>query len=59
MEHYIGIDCQTVSSETFLCIVPFSASNRLRELENQLETLEASKPSAPPALKFKVRCQTL
>ncbi|XP_042244193.1 phospholipase DDHD1 isoform X2 [Thunnus maccoyii] len=27
---------------------------RLRELENQLETLEASKPSAPPALKFKV-----
>ncbi|KAM9787991.1 phospholipase DDHD1 isoform 2-T2 [Syngnathus typhle] len=28
--------------------------NRLRELENQLLTLEASKPSAPPALKFKV-----
>ncbi|KAM6912893.1 phospholipase DDHD1 [Xenentodon cancila] len=28
--------------------------NRLRELENQLVTLEASKPSAPPALKFKV-----
>ncbi|XP_008275119.1 phospholipase DDHD1 [Stegastes partitus] len=27
---------------------------RLRELENQLITLEASKPSAPPALKFKV-----
>nr|XP_019953794.1 PREDICTED: phospholipase DDHD1-like isoform X2 [Paralichthys olivaceus] len=27
---------------------------RLRELENQLVTLEASKPSAPPALKFKV-----
>ncbi|TKS86763.1 Phospholipase DDHD1 [Collichthys lucidus] len=27
---------------------------RLRELENQLLTLEASKPSAPPALKFKV-----
>ncbi|CAK6966933.1 phospholipase DDHD1 [Scomber scombrus] len=27
---------------------------KLRELENQLETLEASKPSAPPALKFKV-----
>ncbi|KAM3595156.1 uncharacterized protein V6R79_019058 [Siganus canaliculatus] len=27
---------------------------RLRELENQLMTLEASKPSAPPALKFKV-----
>ncbi|KAM9708421.1 phospholipase DDHD1 isoform 2-T2 [Menidia menidia] len=28
--------------------------NRLRELENQVVTLEASKPSAPPALKFKV-----
>ncbi|XP_030574553.1 phospholipase DDHD1 [Archocentrus centrarchus] len=28
--------------------------NRLQELENQLATLEASKPSAPPALKFKV-----
>ncbi|KAM9842500.1 phospholipase DDHD1 [Aulostomus maculatus] len=28
--------------------------NRLRELENQLLTLEASKPSAPPALIFKV-----
>ncbi|XP_039993667.1 phospholipase DDHD1 isoform X1 [Xiphias gladius] len=28
--------------------------NRLKELENQLLTLEASKPSAPPALKFKV-----
>lgn len=28
---------------------------RLRELENQLLTLEASKPSAPPALKFKVK----
>lgn len=28
--------------------------NRLRELENQVITLEASKPSAPPALKFKV-----
>ncbi|XP_028994566.1 phospholipase DDHD1 isoform X2 [Betta splendens] len=28
--------------------------NRLRELENQLLALEASKPSAPPALKFKV-----
>ncbi|KAG7224102.1 hypothetical protein INR49_019837 [Caranx melampygus] len=28
--------------------------NRLRELENQLITLEASKPTAPPALKFKV-----
>uniref|UniRef100_UPI0037E87BAC phospholipase DDHD1 isoform X2 n=1 Tax=Semicossyphus pulcher TaxID=241346 RepID=UPI0037E87BAC len=28
--------------------------NRLRELENQLQTLEASKPSAPPALRFKV-----
>uniref|UniRef100_A0A672G9X0 Phospholipase DDHD1-like n=1 Tax=Salarias fasciatus TaxID=181472 RepID=A0A672G9X0_SALFA len=28
--------------------------NRLRELENQLVTLEASRPSAPPALKFKV-----
>lgn len=27
---------------------------RLQELENQLATLEASKPSAPPALKFKV-----
>uniref|UniRef100_A0A8D3CWR9 DDHD domain containing 1a n=1 Tax=Scophthalmus maximus TaxID=52904 RepID=A0A8D3CWR9_SCOMX len=27
---------------------------RLRELENQFLTLEASKPSAPPALKFKV-----
>ncbi|XP_035023582.2 phospholipase DDHD1 isoform X1 [Hippoglossus stenolepis] len=27
---------------------------RLRELETQLLTLEASKPSAPPALKFKV-----
>uniref|UniRef100_A0A7N6FLN6 DDHD domain-containing protein n=1 Tax=Anabas testudineus TaxID=64144 RepID=A0A7N6FLN6_ANATE len=27
---------------------------QLRELENQLLTLEASKPSAPPALKFKV-----
>nr|XP_046269848.1 phospholipase DDHD1 isoform X2 [Scatophagus argus] len=27
---------------------------RLRELENRLLTLEASKPSAPPALKFKV-----
>ncbi|XP_068195542.1 phospholipase DDHD1 isoform X2 [Antennarius striatus] len=27
---------------------------RLRQLENQLLTLEASKPSAPPALKFKV-----
>ncbi|KAM8736828.1 phospholipase DDHD1 [Acanthopagrus schlegelii] len=27
---------------------------RLRELENQLLTLEASKPLAPPALKFKV-----
>uniref|UniRef100_H3DIM5 DDHD domain containing 1 n=1 Tax=Tetraodon nigroviridis TaxID=99883 RepID=H3DIM5_TETNG len=27
---------------------------RLRELENQLLTLEASKPSTPPALKFKV-----
>uniref|UniRef100_A0A8C4EDE8 DDHD domain containing 1a n=1 Tax=Dicentrarchus labrax TaxID=13489 RepID=A0A8C4EDE8_DICLA len=27
---------------------------RLRELENQLLTLEESKPSAPPALKFKV-----
>ncbi|XP_070698592.1 phospholipase DDHD1 [Pempheris klunzingeri] len=27
---------------------------RLRELENHLLTLEASKPSAPPALKFKV-----
>ncbi|XP_077477229.1 phospholipase DDHD1 isoform X1 [Stigmatopora argus] len=27
---------------------------RLRELENQLLTLEASKPSAPPPLKFKV-----
>lgn len=27
---------------------------RMRELENQLLTLEASKPSAPPALKFKV-----
>ncbi|XP_061897400.1 phospholipase DDHD1 isoform X1 [Entelurus aequoreus] len=28
--------------------------NRLRELENQLLALESSKPSAPPALKFKV-----
>ncbi|XP_014898512.1 phospholipase DDHD1 isoform X1 [Poecilia latipinna] len=28
--------------------------NRLRELENQLVKLEASNPSAPPALKFKV-----
>ncbi|XP_041668698.1 phospholipase DDHD1 [Cheilinus undulatus] len=28
--------------------------HRLRELENQLQTLEDSKPSAPPALKFKV-----
>uniref|UniRef100_I3IYN5 DDHD domain containing 1 n=1 Tax=Oreochromis niloticus TaxID=8128 RepID=I3IYN5_ORENI len=28
--------------------------NRLQELENQLATLEAAKPSAPPALKFKV-----
>lgn len=28
--------------------------NRMRELENQLATLEASRPSAPPALKFKV-----
>ncbi|KAG7511282.1 phospholipase DDHD1-like [Solea senegalensis] len=28
--------------------------NRLRVLENQLLTLEASRPSAPPALKFKV-----
>ncbi|XP_038585086.1 phospholipase DDHD1 isoform X2 [Micropterus salmoides] len=28
--------------------------NRLQELENQLLTLEASKPLAPPALKFKV-----
>ncbi|XP_029349377.1 phospholipase DDHD1 isoform X2 [Echeneis naucrates] len=28
--------------------------NRLRELENQIVTLEASKPKAPPALKFKV-----
>ncbi|KAM9355891.1 phospholipase DDHD1 [Pholidichthys leucotaenia] len=28
--------------------------NRLQELESQLATLEASKPSAPPALKFKV-----
>uniref|UniRef100_A0A673CT43 Phospholipase DDHD1-like n=1 Tax=Sphaeramia orbicularis TaxID=375764 RepID=A0A673CT43_9TELE len=28
--------------------------NRMRELENQLITLEASRPSAPPALKFKV-----
>ncbi|XP_022070732.1 phospholipase DDHD1 isoform X3 [Acanthochromis polyacanthus] len=28
--------------------------NRLRELQNQVITLEASKPSAPPALKFKV-----
>ncbi|XP_071394764.1 phospholipase DDHD1-like [Centroberyx affinis] len=28
--------------------------NRLRELEDQLLGLEASKPSAPPALKFKV-----
>ncbi|XP_077416075.1 LOW QUALITY PROTEIN: phospholipase DDHD1 [Vanacampus margaritifer] len=28
--------------------------NRLQELEHQLLTLEASKPSAPPALKFKV-----
>ncbi|KAK2891931.1 phospholipase DDHD1 isoform X2 [Channa argus] len=28
--------------------------NRLRELENHLLTLEATKPSAPPALKFKV-----
>lgn len=28
---------------------------RLRELENQLLTLEASKPSTPPALKFKVK----
>ncbi|XP_023256741.1 phospholipase DDHD1-like isoform X2 [Seriola lalandi dorsalis] len=28
--------------------------NRLQELENQLLTLEASKPTAPPALKFKV-----
>uniref|UniRef100_A0A1A8G8Q0 DDHD domain containing 1 n=1 Tax=Nothobranchius korthausae TaxID=1143690 RepID=A0A1A8G8Q0_9TELE len=28
--------------------------SRLRELENQLVKLEASKPSAPPALKFKV-----
>uniref|UniRef100_A0A8C5HMJ5 Phospholipase DDHD1-like n=1 Tax=Gouania willdenowi TaxID=441366 RepID=A0A8C5HMJ5_GOUWI len=27
---------------------------RMRELENQLITLEASRPSAPPALKFKV-----
>uniref|UniRef100_A0A3Q1C194 DDHD domain-containing protein n=1 Tax=Amphiprion ocellaris TaxID=80972 RepID=A0A3Q1C194_AMPOC len=27
---------------------------RLRELQNQVITLEASKPSAPPALKFKV-----
>ncbi|KAF7661852.1 hypothetical protein LDENG_00251720 [Lucifuga dentata] len=28
--------------------------NRLRNLENQLLNLQASKPSAPPALKFKV-----
>lgn len=28
---------------------------RLRELENQLVKLEASNPSAPPALKFKVK----
>ncbi|KAK2826405.1 hypothetical protein Q5P01_020619 [Channa striata] len=28
--------------------------NRLEELENHLLTLEATKPSAPPALKFKV-----
>ncbi|KAK6304564.1 hypothetical protein J4Q44_G00251500 [Coregonus suidteri] len=28
--------------------------NRLRELEDQLQGLEASKPLAPPALKFKV-----
>ncbi|XP_051812486.1 phospholipase DDHD1 isoform X2 [Acanthochromis polyacanthus] len=29
--------------------------NRLRELQNQVITLEASKPSAPPALKFKAK----
>ncbi|XP_056151935.1 phospholipase DDHD1 isoform X2 [Lampris incognitus] len=28
--------------------------NRLRELEDQLQGLEASRPSSPPALKFKV-----
>lgn len=31
----------------------------MRELENQLLTLEASKPSAPPALKFKVKCKIM
>lgn len=39
----------------FLYCSALFAFNRLRELENQLSTLEASKPSAPPALQFKVR----
>lgn len=62
----IGTDFQAMVSEMFLIlffqfinIVALSASNRLRELENQLLTLEASKPSAPPALKFKVRCSIM
>lgn len=42
----------------FLNLYVVTLSNRLRELENQLLTLEASKPSAPPALKFKVKLIT-
>lgn len=42
----------------FVNLYVVTLSNRLRELENQLLTLEASKPSAPPALKFKVKSIT-
>ena len=62
MSHYIWsiiLELMIKLKLNFLYTEPLSASNRLRELENQLETLEASKPSAPPALKFKVRFTTV
>nr|XP_020469659.1 phospholipase DDHD1-like isoform X1 [Monopterus albus] len=54
----------TVEEELDLCWMSYEEKHlleqirltriRLRELQNQLLMLEASKPSAPPALKFKV-----
>lgn len=55
-------DVERSGNNTSLFLVWFGAKlvlflffARLRELENQLVKLEASNPSAPPALKFKVR----
>lgn len=45
------ISCVFWCKNSFIFVVA-----RLRELENQLVKLEASNPSVPPALKFKVRC---